>query len=253
MKTIVVVTGGFDPLHSGHIAYFKAAKQLGDILIVGVNSDAWLIRKKGSPFMPSTERINIVEHLSMVDGVILFNDDDGSAKEAIKNVRQLYPNDKIVFANGGDRTHINIPEMDVKDDNLTFAFGVGGFDKANSSSWILQEWKAPKTERPWGYYRVLHEVTGCKVKELTVDPGKSLSMQRHQLRAEYWLVTHGSCIVNSMMAGGYALPPTLLKEHLEYKIPVGEWHQLTNPYDVPCRIVEIQYGETCEEEDIERK
>jgi cytidyltransferase-like protein len=253
MKTIVVVTGGFDPLHSGHIAYFKAAKQLGDILIVGVNSDAWLIRKKGSPFMPSTERINIVENLSMVDGVILFNDDDGSAKEAIKNVRQLYPNDKIVFANGGDRTHINIPEMDVKDDNLTFAFGVGGFDKANSSSWILQEWKAPKTARQWGYYRVLHEVTGCKVKELTVDPGKSLSMQRHQLRAEYWLVTHGSCIVNSMMAGGYALPPTLLKEHLEYKIPVGEWHQLTNPYDVPCRIVEIQYGEKCEEEDIERK
>jgi cytidyltransferase-like protein len=253
MKTIVVVTGGFDPLHSGHIAYFKAAKQLGDILIVGVNSDAWLTRKKGSPFMPSTERINIVENLSMVDGVILFNDDDGSAKEAIKNVRQLYPNDKIVFANGGDRTHINIPEMDVKDDNLTFAFGVGGFDKANSSSWILQEWKAPKTARQWGYYRVLHEVTGCKVKELTVDPGKSLSMQRHQLRAEYWLVTHGSCIVNSMMAGGYALPPTLLKEHLEYKIPVGEWHQLTNPYDVPCRIVEIQYGEKCEEEDIERK
>ena len=253
MKTIVVVTGGFDPLHSGHIAYFKAAKQLGDILIVGVNSDAWLIRKKGSPFMPSTERINIVENLSMVDGVILFNDDDGSAKEAIKNVRQLYPNDKIVFANGGDRTHINIPEMDVKDDNLTFAFGVGGFDKANSSSWILQEWKAPKTARPWGYYRVLHEVTGCKVKELTVDPGKSLSMQRHQLRAEYWLVTHGSCIVNSMMAGGYALPPTLLKEHLEYKIPVGEWHQLTNPYDVPCKIVEIQYGEQCIEEDIERK
>ena len=253
MKTIVVVTGGFDPLHSGHIAYFKAAKQLGDILIVGVNSDAWLIRKKGSPFMPSTERINIVENLSMVDGVILFNDDDGSAKEAIKNVRQLYPNDKIVFANGGDRTHINIPEMDVKDDNLTFAFGVGGFDKANSSSWILQEWKAPKTARPWGYYRVLHEVTGCKVKELTVDPGKSLSMQRHQLRAEYWLVTHGSCIVNSMMAGGYALPPTLLKEHLEYKIPVGEWHQLTNPYDVPVKVVEIQYGENCIEEDIERK
>ena len=253
MKTIVVVTGGFDPLHSGHIAYFKAAKQLGDILIVGVNSDAWLIRKKGSPFMPSTERINIVENLSMVDGVILFNDDDGSAKEAIKNVRQLYPNDKIVFANGGDRTHINIPEMDVKDDNLTFAFGVGGFDKANSSSWILQEWKAPKTERPWGYYRVLHEVPGMKVKELTVNPGQSLSMQKHRHRAEYWIVSSGQAVVNSMMPGGYSLPSTLLLTHEQFKVPVGEWHQLTNPHSEPVKIVEIQYGEKCEEEDIERK
>ena len=253
MKTIVVVTGGFDPLHSGHIAYFKAAKQLGDILIVGVNSDAWLTRKKGSPFMPSTERINIVENLSMVDGVILFNDDDGSAKEAIKNVRQLYPNDKIVFANGGDRTHINIPEMDVKDDNLTFAFGVGGFDKANSSSWILQEWKAPKTERPWGYYRVLHEVPGMKVKELTVNPGQSLSMQKHRHRAEYWIVSSGQAVVNSMMPGGYSLPSTLLLTHEQFKVPVGEWHQLTNPHSEPVKIVEIQYGEQCVEGDIERK
>jgi mannose-6-phosphate isomerase-like protein (cupin superfamily) len=91
-----------------------------------------------------------------------------------------------------------------------------------------------------------------KVKELTVDPGKSLSMQRHQQRAEYWIVSEGQCVVNSMMAGGYTLPPTELKQHQEFKIPVTEWHQLTNPYEVPCKIVEIQYGESCIEEDIER-
>ena len=253
MKKIVLITGGFDPLHSGHIAYFKAAKALGDILIVGVNSDAWLTRKKGSPFMPYKERASIVRNIVGVDFVIDFNDNDGSAKNAIQMVRQSYPSDKIIFANGGDRTDKNIPEMDIDDDNLEFAFGVGGFNKANSSSWILQEWKAPKTERPWGYYRVLHEVPGMKVKELTVNPGHSLSMQRHEHRAEYWIVSHGACVVNSMMPGGYTLPPTLLKEHLEYKVPVGEWHQLTNPYDVPCKIVEIQYGEKCVEEDIERK
>ena len=253
MKRIVLITGGFDPLHSGHIAYFKAAKALGDILVVGVNSDNWLTRKKGAPFMPYMERAAIVRNIVGVDFVIDFNDDDGSAKHAIQMVRSSYPHDTIIFANGGDRTAVNIPEMDIKDDNLIFQFGVGGEDKKNSSSWILQEWKAPKTERQWGYYRVLHEVSGCKVKELTVDPGKSLSMQRHQFRSEYWLVTHGACVVNSMMPGGYALPPTLLKEHLEFKIPVGEWHQLTNPYDVPCKIVEIQYGEKCIEEDIERK
>jgi mannose-6-phosphate isomerase-like protein (cupin superfamily) len=122
----------------------------------------------------------------------------------------------------------------------------------NSSSWILQEWKAPKTERQWGYYRVLHEVPGMKVKELTVEPGKSLSMQRHQLRAEYWMVSEGQCVVNSTMPNGYRLPPAQLKKHQEFKIPVNEWHQLTNPFDVPCKIVEIQYGKDCIEEDIER-
>jgi cytidyltransferase-like protein len=255
MKTIVVVTGGFDPLHSGHIAYFNAAKQLGDSLIVGVNSDEWLRRKKGQEFMPWEERATIIAALHTVDRVINFDDSDNSAKDAIKKVRAIHPTARIIFANGGDRTKENIPEMDLLQEmlHLDFVFGVGGEDKKNSSSWILQEWKAPKTERPWGYYRVLHEVPGMKVKELTVDPGQRLSMQRHTHRAEYWLVSSGACVVNSMMAGGYSLPPTLLKEHLEYQVPVGEWHQLTNPYEVPCKIVEIQYGEKCVEEDIERK
>jgi len=253
MKKIVLVTGGFDPLHSGHIAYFNDAKKLGDILIVGVNSDAWLTRKKGASFMPLLERTNIVRNLKMVDFVIDFDDDDGSARGAIQMVRQSYPKDQIIFANGGDRTTDNIFEMDVSDTNTQFVFGVGGFNKANSSSWILQEWKAPKTERAWGYYRVLHEVPGMKVKELTVNPGCSLSMQRHQHRAEYWIVSEGKCVVNSTMPNGYALPSKELSIHNEFKIPVHDWHQLTNPYATPCRIVEIQYGEQCIEEDIERK
>jgi cytidyltransferase-like protein len=250
---VVLVTGGFDPLHSGHIAYFNAAAALGDKLVVGVNTDAWLTRKKGRAFMPSTERVSIIQNLKMVDHCLLFDDDDDSAVEAIKNVRMLYPDAHIVFANGGDRTSNNIPEMNTSVENISFEFGVGGKDKKNSSSWILEEWKSPKTERVWGYYRVLHEVPGCKVKELTVDPGKSLSMQRHHERAEYWLVSEGRCIVNAALANGYALPSRELSMHQEYKVPVGEWHQLTNPYDEPCRIVEIQYGANCVEEDIERR
>jgi cytidyltransferase-like protein len=253
MKTLVLITGGFDPLHSGHIAYIQSAKKLGDTLVVGVNSDAWLARKKGSAFMSFDERVNIVKNIKDVDFTLEFNDDDGSAKSAIKLARQTWPDHKIIFANGGDRTDANIPEMDIQDSNLQFVFGVGGFNKANSSSWILQEWKAPKTERQWGYYRVLHEVPGMKVKELTVNPGKSLSMQKHSLRSEYWIVSEGQCVVNSQMTGGYSLPPKTLIKHQEYNITVGEWHQLTNPFDAPCRIVEIQYGEQCIEEDIERK
>jgi cytidyltransferase-like protein len=253
MRTLVLITGGFDPLHSGHIAYFKAAKALGDTLVVGVNSDAWLARKKGAAFMPFNERLNIVKNIQGVDYVIEFNDDDNSAKLAIKLARQTWPDHKIIFANGGDRTQTNIPEMDSGTDNVEFVFGVGGENKMNSSSWILQEWKAPKTERPWGYYRVLHEVPSMKVKELTVNPGKSLSMQKHHLRAEYWIVSEGSASVDSETAGGYKLPSKVLKKHEEYKVPLAEWHQLTNPFDVPVKIVEIQYGEQCIEEDIERK
>jgi cytidyltransferase-like protein len=138
-KTIVLVTGGFDPIHGGHIDYFNAAKQLGDILIVGVNSDAWLERKKGQYFMPITERVQIIENLKMVDNCILFNDNDNTAIEAIKNVKALYTNSKIIFANGGDRTKDNIPEMVF--DDIEFVFGVGGTDKKNSSSDILRKWK----------------------------------------------------------------------------------------------------------------
>ncbi len=255
MKKVVLITGGFDPLHSGHIAYFNAAKELGDLLIVGVNSDEWLRRKKGQEFMPWEERATIIAALHNVDRVINFNDSDNSAKDAIRKVRSIYPQAQIIFANGGDRTKENIPEMDLLGEmlHLEFVFGVGGEDKKNSSSWILQEWKAPKTERQWGYYRVLHEVPGMKVKELTVNPGKSLSMQRHNLRAEYWIVSDGNAVVNSQMPGGYALPPTVLVQHEEYKVPVRGWHQLTNPFDVPVKVVEIQYGEQCIEEDIERQ
>ena len=251
MKTIVLITGGFDPPHSGHIAYIRAAKKLGDILVVGVNSDDWLRRKKGQEFMPSSERIDIIQNLKSVDHCILFDDTENHAIEAIRNVKSMYPGDHIVFANGGDRTAENIPEMSEPD--VEFVFGVGGEDKKNSSSWILQEWKAPKTERQWGYYRVLHEVPGMKVKELTVNPGKSLSMQRHKLRAEYWIVSEGVAVVNSHMSGGYQLPAKTLEKHEEYKVPVADWHQLTNPFDTPVKIVEIQYGEQCIEEDIERK
>jgi cytidyltransferase-like protein len=253
MKKIVLVTGGFDPLHSGHVAYLEAAKQMGDILVVGVNSDAWLVRKKGQAFMPWRERSAIIQALHCVDFVIDFNDADGTARHAIQMTRQSYPQDQIIFANGGDRTDENIPEMDVNDTNLKFVFGVGGFNKANSSSWILEEWKAPKTPRAWGYYRVLHEVPGTKVKELTVMPGQRLSMQRHHDRAEHWHVAEGVATVYTINRKS---DQELLGEFAQFQhihIAREEWHQLCNETDQPLRVVEIQYGVNCVEEDIERR
>jgi cytidyltransferase-like protein len=256
MKRIVLITGGFDPLHSGHIAYINAARELGDSLIVGVNSDEWLRRKKGQAFMPWEERATIIAALHNVDRVINFNDSDNSAKDAIRKVRAINPAARIIFANGGDRTKENIPEMDLLQEllHLDFVFGVGGEDKKNSSSWILQEWKAPKTERQWGYYRVLHEDgPTVKLKELTVDPGKSLSMQRHQHRGEHWFVTDGSAIVNTLDADGNVVMRNFVMKNMQIYINRNEWHQLVNNTNNPLKVIEIQFGEQCVEEDIERK
>ena len=108
----VMVSGGFDPIHKGHVRMILEAAQYGDVIVVA-NSDEWLARKKGQPFMPSTERMSIIENLKMVDHCITYNDDDNSSKEAIKNVREMYPLAEIIFANGGDRTAKNIPEFDI--------------------------------------------------------------------------------------------------------------------------------------------
>lgn len=134
---IVLVTGGFDPLHSGHIRYFKEARTLGDMLIVGLNSDEWLARKKGRAFMPWNERLCIINNLSMVDEVYTFDDEDDSAKNFIHQVRAHYPSSKLIFANGGDRTAENIPEMGIP--NVEFVFGIGGTKTASSSD-FLQRW-----------------------------------------------------------------------------------------------------------------
>ena len=251
--TIVLVTGGFDPLHSGHIAYFEAAKKLGDQLVVGINSDAWLVRKKGRAFMPLKERVAIVKNLKNVDWVMDFNDEDDTANHAIsKLIASTSIGSKIIFANGGDRTKENIPEMN-EWPNVDFVFGVGGEAKQNSSSWILEEWKNPKTIRNWGWYRVLDDKPGYKVKELVIEPGKRLSMQRHQDRSEHWYILKGTCTINTISISSDVELRGHFNEHSTVTISENEWHQGCNNTKDPCHILEVQYGKRCIEEDIERK
>jgi len=247
---IVIVSGGFDPIHSGHIAYLEHAKKLGDKLIVAINSDDWLVRKKGSAFMPYYERETIVRSMAVVDNTITFNDADDTAIDAIAEVKKYYDDCEIIFANGGDRTPINIPEVDAfKDDpTVTFAYGIGGSNKMNSSRWILDEWKAPKTERIWGYYKVLYECDGYKVKLLSVDPGKSLSCQKHKHRSEYWFISKGKATIfaNNIT---YAA----VNKFDQINIPQESWHKLENNTEKRLDIIEIQYGERCIEDDIIRE
>ena len=151
----VLVSGGFDPLHSGHIEYLKASKKLGTTLIVALNSDEWLTRKKGKPFMPFDERRAVLESIGVVDEVIAFDDSDDTASDLIRRVHSIYDGKEfehdysdddhmgmvgyyqIYFANGGDRGKGNVPELNVcKELDVTMLWGVGG-GKIQSSSWLI--------------------------------------------------------------------------------------------------------------------
>jgi cytidyltransferase-like protein len=251
MTQIALVTGGFDPIHAGHIQLITDAQLHGDEVWVGINSDEWLLKKKGFVFQPLSDRVAIVKALAGVSKVLTWDDSDGDASGAIFKAKQFGAT-HINFCNGGDRNEASLPATELmwsSRADCNFIYDVGGSEKVNSSSTIAENIKHPKTERGWGYYRVLHEVSGCKVKELTVDPGAKLSMQRHKSRAEFWLVSAGSAIINTI---GTEKQPTILKLHNSTFIPAGMWHQLINPFPEPCRIVEIQYGSECTEDDIER-
>lgn len=248
---IVVVSGGFDPLHSGHIAYFKSARKLGDKLVVAVNSDDWLTRKKGRPFMPFHERCNIIEELSCVDQVIGFNDDDDTACNAIFQILSTKTrSDTVIFANGGDRTSDNIPEMLY--DEVEFAFGVGGEDKKNSSSWILKEWSQPTTQRAWGSYTVLHNGPGWAVKELAFGTETPLSDQRHFIRSEHWHVVEGDIRMDLEFDNGDK-SSILYTSGQSIDIPVHTWHKATNVGKGVAKVIEVWMGNKLSEDDIERR
>ena len=139
-KKVSLVTGGFDPIHSGHIAYFERAKDLSDYLVVGLNTNEWLTRKKGQYFLHWIERAEIIRHLDMVDAVISWNDEDDSACGAIGKCLEI--SEKVIFCNGGDRIKTNTPEIQGYGDDprVEFKFAIGGDDKMNSSSWILNDY-----------------------------------------------------------------------------------------------------------------
>lgn len=132
---LVVTSGGFDPLHIGHIRLFQEAKKLGDKLIVVVNGDDWLMRKKGYVFMPLKHRMEIIRAIKGVDDVIAWDDGTPTVSGAI---RKLKPD---VFAKGGDRNSMDkIPEAGACEEvGCKIVFNVGKGGKVESSSWLLKK------------------------------------------------------------------------------------------------------------------
>ena len=141
-RVISIVSGGFDPIHPGHIMMMKDCLKFSNYLIVGVNSNKWLINKKGNYFMDIQHRIYVVSSLNVVNETMEFEDDDkGSANNLLIKIRNKYSNDKIIFANGGDRNNKTTPEIEFcNKNNVRTLWGIGGNNKTNSSSLILKKW-----------------------------------------------------------------------------------------------------------------
>ena len=142
-RVISIVSGGFDPIHPGHIMMMKDCLKFSNYLIVGVNSNKWLVNKKGNYFMDIQHRLYVVSSLNVVNETMEFEDDDeGSANNLLIKIRNKYSNDKIIFANGGDRSDSSkILEFETaKQYNIDLKFGIGGSHKESSSSDLLKRW-----------------------------------------------------------------------------------------------------------------
>ena len=132
-KKIVCVSGGFDPIHIGHVRMIQDAASMGDVIIIA-NSDDWLMRKKGYVFMPYKERQEILFAIKGVVDVVEAKDADDTV---CKTLEKIKPD---IFANGGDRKEGNVPEYDLCNRlGIEMKFGVGGKDKPQSSSWLVDK------------------------------------------------------------------------------------------------------------------
>lgn len=250
-----LVSGGFDPVHLGHLQMFQDANKLADNVVVLLNSDEWLTRKKGRPFMDQVQRKAILEEMKCVSEVIIQSQDaDDSSSNAIMNFAIRNPQAKICFCNGGDRSDTKrIRETDVCNKyDVALEFGIGGEAKVASSSKLLQDYTTTVIERPWGRYKQLYAGVGYVVKELEIDPGKELSDQFHFHRSEHWIVLSG---IGHLRQGATRQMP-----EREFYIPEGEsvyirpaqTHKLSNPGQIPLRIIEVWAGKILEETDIKR-
>ncbi|MDA2935961.1 adenylyltransferase/cytidyltransferase family protein [Patescibacteria group bacterium AH-259-L05] len=142
-QVVVAVSGGWDPIHIGHVRLFRAARKLGDKLIVILNNDNWLIKKKGHVFMPGAERKEIIEELASVDEVVLTQHPEHPKDMSVcKELEIIHPD---IFANGGDRTKKNIPEVATcKKIGCKMIFNVGKGGKLQSSSWLVDKFQKAK-------------------------------------------------------------------------------------------------------------
>jgi glycerol-3-phosphate cytidylyltransferase/D-beta-D-heptose 7-phosphate kinase/D-beta-D-heptose 1-phosphate adenosyltransferase len=142
---IVIVSGFFNPLHGGHLDLIETAAQMGDKLIVIVNNDIQQMTKKGTIILPEQNRARVMRALKYVDEVVVAIDKEDPKypiTDTLAMIADKYPNDELIFCNGGDRVDpdaIPGPEAEMcRKKGITMVFGVGGIEKADSSTRINQ-------------------------------------------------------------------------------------------------------------------
>ena len=244
-----IVSGGFDPIHSGHISLLKESKKISNNLCVLLNSDKWLANKKGKAFMKEIERKNILENIKYVDKVFIQkNDDDFSTVESIKDFRKSFPKETICFCNGGDRnSEKKIIESDIcKKLKIDTIFSVGGDTKISSSSSLISSYKTMSEKRPWGNFEILYQSSGYKIKILKIFPEEQISFQKHDYRDEYWTIVEGK--------GRFYLDGKVesVTTGSSFSIQRNQVHSIENISKKNLVIIEVQIGDYLSEKDIHR-
>ena len=245
----VAVSGGFDPIHVGHIRLMREAKKLGDKLVVILNNDNWLKNKKGFTFMPERERMELIRSFSFVDRVVLTGhklaDPDRSI---VRSLKKIHP---AIFANGGDRFAGNIPEHALcKKLGIKMVFNVGRGGKVQSSSWVIGKAsrEARRSVRPWGEFYGWDSGKKWYVKTMYVKPNKRLSLQYHRNRSERWILVKGELTAVIMKNGIRSEHP--LKVGETFVVSKGTIHRLMSKRG--GTVVEVAIGSTFNEGDIVR-
>lgn len=234
------VSGGFDPMHIGHVRMFREARLLGDKLVVIINNDNWLRLKKGFVFMPEKERAEMIETFPFVDKVVITdhapNDPDLSVVRAL---RKLKP---AVFANGGDRFADNIPEaVACRELNIRTVFNVGRGGKVQSSSWMIKgaSRNLARSVRPWGEFYQWDRGTDWNLKTVHIKPGHHVRLQYHNRRSEWWMLVDGRARGTIVDRQGRK-KTTALKKGEFFRIPKKAPHRLDSK--AGATIIEISFG-----------
>ena len=219
----------------------QESSKLASRLIVIVNSDRFLIEKKGYAFMPTEERIEIIMGFSEVYRAVVSIDDDLTV---CKTLESLAKEENIkCFANGGDRINeAGIPEAKIcKKYNIDMEFNVGGSKIQSSSSLVSGE-----VDKPWGSYKTFEKGERYLLKRMTILPNEILSLQAHKHRAEHWFVVEGTATIE---CNGKT---KTIEQYESFFIPLGSKHRLSNLSHNILKVVEVQIGAILSEEDIIR-